>query len=55
MNELALTGFAPLPAEQIQIIDQHYEETKSLALSTRVMKDDEVIDAVFEEFIVVIE
>ena len=49
MNELALTGFAPLPAEQIQIIDQHYEETKSLALSTRVMKDDEVIDAVFEE------
>lgn len=49
MNELALTGFAPLPAEQIQIIDQRYEETKSLALSTRVMKDDEVIDAVFEE------
>lgn len=49
MNELALTGFAPLPAEQIQIIDQRYEETKSLALNTRVMKDDEVIDAVFEE------
>lgn len=49
MNELALTGFAPLSAEQIQIIDQRYEETKSLALNTRVMKDDEVIDAVFEE------
>lgn len=49
MNELALTGFAPLPANQIQSIDQHFEETKSLALSTRLMNDSDVIDAVFEE------